>query len=124
MKISPLYQIAGKNMWFTSIAYIVPSLLTYLFWFVTGRIVGADAIGIASSIAALIIILSTINVLDMSLGMKRSLSIAIASDDKSKFKQVLISTLLFVTLVNLASSVIVTYPGFFVLESLGIDRSY
>jgi O-antigen/teichoic acid export membrane protein len=115
---------ASKNIWFTSISIIVPSVFTYLFWFVTAKITGAEAVGIASSISSLVIIIATIDGLDMSLGMKRSLGLAISAGDIGRFKQILVSTVVFVSMIAAISSILIAIPNLQLLEVLKIDRQY
>jgi O-antigen/teichoic acid export membrane protein len=95
-----------------------------VFWFATARIVGAEALGVASSISSLVIIISTITVLDMSLGMKRSLGIAISAKNLGTFKQILTSTILFVSILVALSAFLVVVPNLKILEITGIDRQY
>src|SRR5205823_6232010 len=103
---------------------IVPSIFTYLFWFVTAKIIGAETVGIASAISSLVIIISTIDGLDMSLGMKRSLGLAISSGDIGRFKQILVSTVVFVSIIAAISAVLIVIPNLQILEILKIDRQY
>jgi O-antigen/teichoic acid export membrane protein len=114
----------SKNIWYTSISTLVPSILGFLFWFVTAKFYGAESVGVASSIASLVLIISTINVLDMHLGMKRSLGIAISSGDIGRFKQILTSTVVFVSIIVIISMVLIVIPNLRILEMLGIDRQY
>src|SRR5215210_6826721 len=103
---------------------LIPSILGYLFWFVTAKFYGAESVGVASSIASLVLIISTIDVLDMHLGMKRSLGIAISSGDIGKFKQILTSTVVFVSIIVIISMVLIVIPDLRILETLRIDRQY
>lgn len=114
----------GKNIWYASISNIIPSIFTYIFWFVTAKIAGAEAIGVASSISSFVIIIATIAVLDMSLGMKRFLGIAISSGDSGGFKQILSSTVAFVALITVTIAILIAIPNLQILEMLGIDRQY
>jgi O-antigen/teichoic acid export membrane protein len=114
----------GKNIWYTSISTLIPSTFAYLFWFVTAKMYGAETIGVASTIASLVIIIATINVLDMHLGMKRSLGIAISSGDIGRFKQILTSTVVFVSIIVIISMVLIVIPNLKILEMLRIDRQY
>ena len=86
--------------------------------------VGAEAIGFASSIAALVDIIATITVLDMSLGMKRPIGIAISSGDLGKFKQILSSTILFVAIITIISVIIITVTNLRIPQFLGFDSQY
>lgn len=114
----------GKNIWYTSVGNIIPSIFTYIFWFATARIAGAEVIGLTSAVASFVTIVVTIDVLNMSLGMKRSLGIATSSGDLGSYKQVISSTILFVSLVVGASMLLIAIPQLRVLESVGIDRQY
>ena len=116
--------ITGKSIWYTSISIIIPSVFTYIFWFLSARLGGAEPVGVASSIASLVIIVSTIVGLDMSLGMKRMMGLAVSSGDISEFKQILVSTVIFVTLIVIASSALILIPEFGIIEAVGIDRQY
>jgi O-antigen/teichoic acid export membrane protein len=119
-----LSTIPSKNIWYGSISIIIPSIFTYIFWFLTAKIAGPETVGIASSIASLVIIIATIDGLDMSLGMKRMLAIAISSKDFYKSKQILVSTVVFVCIVAVISSILVAIPSLGILEIIGIDRQY
>src|SRR5919197_3337586 len=113
-KYKMIYQLdtsTRKNIWYASISNIIPAIFTYLFWFVTAKLVGAEAIGVASSVAALIDIIATIAVVDMSLGMKRPIGIAISSGDLGKFKQLLRSRILFVGSIAVISVILVALPS-------------
>ena len=116
--------ITSKNIWYTSISIIISSVFTYIFWFFAARLGGAEPVGVASSIASLVIIISTIAGLDMSLGMKRMMGLAIAAKDISEFKEVLVSTVIFVTILVTISSALILIPEFRILESLGIGQQY
>jgi O-antigen/teichoic acid export membrane protein len=114
----------GKNVWYTSISLLIPSVFTYLFWFVTARLVGAEPIGVASSIAAIVDIIATISVFDVSLGMKRSLGLAVASGDFGRFKQVLTSTVAFVCITLIITSILLAIPKLGIVQALGFDWQY
>ena len=116
--------IASKNIWYASVSIIVPSIFTYIFWFLAARVGGTEPVGVASSIASLVIIVSTIAGLDMSLGMKRMMGLAISSGNISEFRQILVSTVIFVTLIITASSALILVPEFGILKSAGIDQQY
>ena len=116
--------ITSKNIWYTSISIIISSIFTYIFWFLAARLGGAEPVGVASSIASLVIIISTIAGLDMSLGMKRMMGLAISARDISEFKEVLVSTVIFVTILVTVSSALILIPEFRILETLGIGQQY
>lgn len=114
----------GKNIWYTSISNILPSVFTYIFWFITARVTSPEAIGLASTISAFLIIVATVDVLDTSLGMKRYLGIAISAGNIDKFKQILVSTIVFVSMIVIVSAVLIASPSLRILEMAGIDRHY
>lgn len=114
----------GKNIWYASISNVIPAILTYAFWFVAARFVGPEAIGHTSAIASFVMIVTTIDVLNMSLGMKRYLGIASADKDKGRFKQIIASTVLLTSILMAASIAVLLTPSFQVLELLSIDRQY
>ncbi len=116
--------ITSKNIWYTSISIIIPSILTYIFWFLAAKLGGAEPVGVASSISSLVIIISTIAGLDMSLGMKRAMGLAISARDIPEFKEILVSTVIFMTLIVTGSSVLILIPEFKILESIGIGQQY
>jgi O-antigen/teichoic acid export membrane protein len=116
--------IASKNIWHASVSIIIPSIFTYMFWFLCARLGGAEPVGVASSIASLVIIVSTIVGLDMSLGMKRMMGLAISSGDISEFKQILVSTVIFITLIIIVSSTLILIPEFGILDAVGVDKQY
>jgi O-antigen/teichoic acid export membrane protein len=119
-----LSTIPSKNIWYASISIVIPSIFTYVFWFLIAKIAGPETVGIASSIASLVIIIATIDGLDMSLGMKRMLALAISSGDIYKFKQILVATVVFVSAVVIFSSILIAIPNLRILEIIGIDRQY
>jgi O-antigen/teichoic acid export membrane protein len=114
----------SKNILFTSISNVLPSIFTFVFWLVTARIAGAEAIGLVSAIASFTIIVASIDVLDMSLGMKRQLGIAISLGDFGRFKQILSSTIIFVAMMVVFSTVLLLIPNLRILEAINIDRQY
>lgn len=114
----------GKNIWYTSISNLIPSIFTYIFWFITAKVVGPQAIGLASAIAAFTLIVATVDVLDTSLGMKRYLGIAISSGNIGKFNQILASTIVIVSIMIIISAVLIALPSLRILEMAGIDRHY
>jgi O-antigen/teichoic acid export membrane protein len=102
----------------------MPSIFTFVFWLLTARLAGAEAIGLVSAAASFVIIIVTIDILNMSLGMKRHLGIAVSIGDYGNFKQILASTTLFVGIMVIISTVILALPNLQVLEILNIDRQY
>jgi O-antigen/teichoic acid export membrane protein len=114
----------GKNIWYASITYIFPPILTYAFWFVAAKVAGAGPLGVASSIASLVLVISTIDALDAHLGMKRLLGIAISAGDLEKFKQIFTSACLVIAVTVTASAALIAIPNLKILESIGIDRQY
>ena len=71
--------------------------------------VGVEAIGIASSITAFVDILSIIIIFDMSLGMKRPLGISVSSGNYGRFKQVLGTTVILVSVSVIISTSTATF---------------
>jgi O-antigen/teichoic acid export membrane protein len=119
-----LSTIPSKNIWYASVSIVIPSIFTYVFWFLIAKIAGAETVGIASSIASLVIIIATIDGLDMSLGMKRMLALANSSGDIYRFKQILVATVVFVSVIVVISSILIAIPNLRILELIGIDRQY
>lgn len=113
-----------RNIWFTSISTLIPAILTYVFWFLAARFAGPEAIGLASAIGSITIMLATIDVLDVSLGMKRSLGISFAEGDMKRYKQILSSALLLVSLTSFVTMVLLSIPQVHLLEMLGIHGLY
>lgn len=114
----------SKNILYTSISNLITPGFTFLFWLVTAKLSGSDAIGIASTIASISLIISTFVVLDTRLGMKRYMGIAIATGDLGKFKQILLSTVLFVSLTITVGAILIAAPSLRIMEFIGIDRQY
>lgn len=114
----------GRNIWFASLSMLIPSILTYIFWFLTAKMVGPSAIGLASTIGSITVIFATLDVLDLSIGMKRSLGIAYAAHDLTQFKQILISAVFLVSLLVSLTAVILAAPQLHILERLGIEPIY
>jgi O-antigen/teichoic acid export membrane protein len=114
----------GKNVWYTSFHRLFPALVTFLFWFLTARIAGPEVIGIGSTITSIVIVVSGFLMLDVYLGMKRHLGIAFANNDFIQFKQVLYSSMFFVTSSIIITLILLSIPDFRIMELLGIDREY
>jgi O-antigen/teichoic acid export membrane protein len=86
--------------------------------------VGVEPIGIASSIAALVDIVSTIIILDMHLGMKRSLGIASSSRNYGKYKQILSTTTILVSMLIAISVMVILWPNLDLLKFMGLEQTY
>lgn len=114
----------GRNIWFTSLSTIIPALLTYIFWFVSAKLVNPNVLGIASGMASLVLIISTIAGLDMFLGMKRTLGMAIFADQLGHFKQILFSTTIVVLVNSVISALLILMPDLAFLEMVGIEGKY
>jgi O-antigen/teichoic acid export membrane protein len=114
----------GKNIWHVTLWTFLTSIFTYVFWFIGAKFAGPSAIGTASYMGSLILIISTIDVLDISLGMKRSLGLAISEGDASKYKQVLISSLFFVSLIVGVAIIVILAPGLDLIHMLKISDKY
>ena len=114
----------NRNILYTSISNLITPAFTFLFWLVTAKVSGPDTIGIAATIASITLIISTFVVLDTRLGMKRYMGIAISIGDTGKFKQILVSTVIFVSITITISAVIIAIPNFRMMDLIGIDRQY
>lgn len=55
-----------KNVFFTSMGLFLPSIFTYIFWFIVAKINGPESVGITSTIVSFVIILTTIFSFDRS----------------------------------------------------------
>jgi O-antigen/teichoic acid export membrane protein len=88
------------------------------------KLIGAEAIGIASAIAAFVDIISTIIIMDMSYGMKRSLGLAISAGDYGSFKHVVTATVLFVSITITTSLIILFWPSINILSMVGLDPQF
>jgi O-antigen/teichoic acid export membrane protein len=95
-----------------------------MFWFIAARIAGADAIGLASSIASFTMIIAVIDVLDTHIGMKRYLGIAASSGEMANFKQILMTTVIFVSVAVTISDILIATPNLQILEIVNIERQY
>jgi O-antigen/teichoic acid export membrane protein len=114
----------GKNIWHVTLWTILTSAFTYVFWFISAKFVGPSAIGVASYMGSLILIISTVDVLDISLGMKRSLGIAISKGDIGRFKQILTASTLFVSLIVGITVFFILVPGLNLIHLLRINDNY
>jgi len=103
---------------------MMTSVFTYIFWFFTAKVAGPQAIGVASYLSSLTMIITTLDVLDMSLGMKRSLGVSISHNDLDKFKEILTSTTIFVSIIVASTVFIIEIPTLHLLELLKIDKQY
>ena len=50
---------------------IITAVFTLFFWFLVGRVVGAEAMGITNAIVSLVMIIAAVDVVNTHLGMKR-----------------------------------------------------
>lgn len=114
----------GKNILYTSVSGIIQAILTLLFWLVTAKTVDITTIGLVSAIISFVTIVTTINGLNMSFGMKRALGISISINDLGKFKQFLVSTIVFVSITITISCLLISIPNLKILELIGIDHQY
>lgn len=114
----------GKNIWFTSIHRFVPYVTSFLFWFIAAKIAGPEILGIVSTFYSLLILMSGILMFDVFLGMKRYLGISQSAENFSQSKEIVVSSILFVT-SSLAIFLILLYlPYFNIIGSIGIDKEY
>lgn len=114
----------GKNIWYTSVSTLLLAILTYVFWFVVARFAGSETVGLASAIASFVTIITTINGLNISVGMKRRLGIAVASNNTIEFNRVFIAAIIFVSIGIAISCVLIAIPQLKILEGLGIEYDY
>lgn len=101
----------------------LPSIFTYIFWFVIAKIDGSDAVGITSTIVSLVIILSTIFSLDLHIGMKRLLAKYHLEQNELEYSNMFTSVLFFLTVSSIFASILLFYPVN-LLEIIGIDINY
>ncbi|MDF0681303.1 MAG: polysaccharide biosynthesis C-terminal domain-containing protein [Candidatus Nitrosocosmicus sp.] len=113
----------GKNILYASLSTFIPALFTFLFWFVTAKYVGPDAIGYASTFASISMVLSGFVLYDTNLGMKRYLGIAYAHGDLQQFKNILISTLLFSLVTMSIISIFLVLNGQ-ILNFMGVKQEF
>ena len=113
----------SKNVFFTSISLFVPSIFTYIFWFLVAKTNGSGSVGITSTIASLVIIFTTIFGMDLFFGMKPSMARFFKEEDKIKYTQVFLSIFLFLTLSSAVASIILLYPVN-LLHLIGIGDQY
>jgi O-antigen/teichoic acid export membrane protein len=113
----------GKNILYASLSTFIPALFTFLFWFVTAKYVGPDAIGYASTFASISMVLSGFVLYDTNLGMKRYLGIAHAQGDIQQFKNILISTLLFSLVTTSLISIFLVMDGQ-ILNVMGVKQEF
>lgn len=114
----------GKNILYSSVSNLITPIFTFVFWFITARVSGSETIGLASAVVSLTLVIATIVVLDTRLGMKRYMGIAIAAGDLGKFKEILSSTIVFVSIITIIGAAIIAIPGFRIIEMIGIDPQY
>lgn len=114
----------GRNILYTSISNLLTPSFTFIFWFVTAKISGSDAIGISSTIASISLILATIVLLDTSLGMKRFMGLAISEGNLLTFKIILVSALLYCSIAVIISTTVLVIPSLKLMEAIGIDRQF
>ena len=112
-----------KNIFFTSLGLFLPSIFTYIFWFVIAKIDGSEAVGITSTIVSLVIIISTVFSLDLHVGMKRLLSKYHLERNELEYSNIFTSVLFFLTISSIFASVLLFYPVN-LLEIIGIDTNY
>jgi O-antigen/teichoic acid export membrane protein len=114
----------GRNILYVSTYTVLISVFGYIFWFVTARLVGSESIGTATYMSSLSTIIAAIVLLDISLGMKRSLGLSYAGGNIDLYGQVLISSLLVITLTVSFSIFLLVYPDLHSLQFLKIDDQY
>lgn len=99
-------------------------MFTFAFWFVVARFVGSEVVGIVSYISSLVFIISTINIFDLHLGMKRSLGIAISNGNIYHFNRILLLTTLLISVFVTISIVLIAIPNVGIWEILNIESQY
>jgi O-antigen/teichoic acid export membrane protein len=114
----------GRNIWYTSLSTVIPSLFTFVFWFVTAKMVGPEAIGITSTIASVSIIITNFVVLDTFVGMKRSLGLAFANNDFEKFRRVIVITCIIVGSTLAITILLLINPQIQLLTTFGVGEEY
>jgi O-antigen/teichoic acid export membrane protein len=112
-----------KNVFFTSMGLFLPSIFTYIFWFIVAKINGPESVGIASTIVSFVIILSTIFSFDLHIGMKRLLAKYSVEQNENEYANIFTSVLLFLTISSSVASVLMFYP-INTLEIIGIGSDY
>jgi O-antigen/teichoic acid export membrane protein len=114
----------GKNIWFTSIHRFIPAVTSFIFWFLAAKIAGPEILGIVSTFNSLLILMSGFLMFDIFLGMKRYLGISQSTENFSQSKEILVSSVIFVT-SSLAFFLIFLYlPYFNIIDYIGIDNEY
>jgi O-antigen/teichoic acid export membrane protein len=110
----------GRNIGHLSFANVIQAAGTFAFWFLVIKLAGAGTLGVSSYIASLALIIATIESLDIPLGMKRSIGLAISKGDIAKFRQVLFSSVVVVTFVVSFTILLISVSPLHVLQYLGI----
>jgi O-antigen/teichoic acid export membrane protein len=103
---------------------VIPSILTFVFWLIAAKVTNAEAIGLASSISSFVMIMATIDLINMSVGMKRDLGLAVSTNDITTFKKIIVNVTIYVCIAVGVSSIVIVIPDIHLLDSLGIKYQY
>ena len=114
----------GKNIWYASFGYLIPSILGYLFLFVATKIVDVKTIGLIAAISSFVGLVIGFNTVNIPAGMRRYLGIAFANKNLEEFKQVIVSALIIVSGGMFVSTIILLIPQFNIFRIIGIDYQY
>jgi O-antigen/teichoic acid export membrane protein len=114
----------GKNIWYASIGSIVPAIFAFFFLFIATKIVSVDTIGLVAVISSFVTLVASIINVGAPQGMKRYLGIYFSRGEMGRFKQFFTSTMVFVLLGIVLSSILLAIPQLRILETMGISYDY
>ncbi|MDN5847262.1 MAG: hypothetical protein L0H53_13425, partial [Candidatus Nitrosocosmicus sp.] len=114
----------GKNIWYTALSIVLPSIFTFLFWLIAARFGGPEAIGVGSTLASVSLIISNFVLFDVQYGMKRTLAIALSEKDTGKFKQIFLMVNAVVLFFSVMIILLISLMGEQFEEYTGLDNEY
>lgn len=114
----------GKNIWYVSASTITSSILTFTFWLLVAKIAGPSAIGTASYINSVAIIVSSIVLLDVQLGMKRQLGFESSRSNFPEFRTIILASVCIIGIALVTTLVVLFSIASFLSDSLEIKGQY
>jgi O-antigen/teichoic acid export membrane protein len=114
----------GKNIFFTSLNGILQSILTLIFWIVAATLVDSFVIGFVGAILSFTIIITTVNSLNISFGMKGPLGKAFSLGNQNQIHQIFSSLVIFSIISILVSILFLSIPPLGILDFVGFDYEY
>lgn len=116
--------LVSKNIFIFFLAEFFPAVLSYIFLVIISNFSTTDAVGILGFIITFSALLANISNLEIHIGMKRYLGISISENNWSSFKQISISSTLFVLLISISILIILLNPFVNFLGYFGLNSDF